>query len=125
MFMRFYISAGAVLLMLGVAAGAFGAHALRGLLDVHQLEVWQTAVQYQMLHGLGLLLLAALAKSLHPRLASWAAALMLLGCVIFSGSLYTLVLTGSAGLGLITPLGGVLMIVSWLLVCGAALKHGH
>ena len=120
MSIRTMIIAGALLLALGVAAGAFGAHGLRRVVSPDLLEVWRTAVLYQLVHGLGLLLLAALARSLDPGLGAWAAGLMLAGVLVFSGSLYALTLSGVRALGAVTPVGGVLMIVAWAVLAFAA-----
>lgn len=117
---RLLILCGALLLALGVAAGAFGAHGLRRIVSPESLETWRTAAHYQTLHGLGLLLIAALWSYASPTLASWAGGLMLAGVIVFSGSLYALVLTGTRILGAITPIGGVLMIVAWVLLAWAA-----
>ncbi len=120
---RILILCGALILALGVAAGAFGAHGLRRLVAPELLESWRTAAHYQLVHGAGLLLLAALWPRLAPGPAGWAGLLMLLGVVLFSGSLYALVLTGVRALGAVTPLGGLLMILSWLLLAWAAWRH--
>lgn len=119
---RFLILCGALVLALGVAAGAFGAHGLRRLVAPDLLEVWRTAAHYQMIHGAGLLLMAALWPRLAPAPApaAWAGGLMLAGLLVFSGSLYALVLTGVRALGAITPVGGLLMILSWLTLAWAA-----
>jgi len=121
---RTLIITGALLLGLGVAAGAFGAHGLKRLVSPDLLEVWKTAVLYQVIHGLGLLLLAALARALDPGLAAWAGGLMLGGVLVFSGSLYILTLSGMRALGAITPVGGVLLIGAWVLVALAAWRAG-
>lgn len=120
MSIRTLIIIGALILALGVAAGAFGAHGLKRSVSPDLLEVWKTAVLYQMIHGLGLLLLAALGRSLEPGLAAWAGGLMLGGILVFSGSLYALTLSGVRALGAITPLGGVLMIGAWAVLALAA-----
>jgi len=123
---RLLILCGALCLASGVAAGAFGAHGLRRLVAPDLLDVWRTAAHYQMIHGLGLLLMAALWSHLSPTPAAWGACAMLIGIVLFSGSLYTLVLTGQKALGAITPAGGALMILSWLMLAWAAWRGtGH
>lgn len=120
---RSIIAAGALVLALGVGLGAFGAHALRNLVDESALAVWQTAVLYQMLHGLGLLLVAALGPSLNRSWQSRSARLMLAGVLIFSGSLYVLVLSDIKWLGAVTPIGGVAMIAAWLALAAGALRR--
>ena len=103
---------------LGVALGAFGAHGLRNVLDEYSSDIWNKAVFYQLVHTLGALLIAgcSLAGLLKQRRANTAAALMLIGICLFSGSLYLLALTGQRWLGMITPVGGVAFIVGWLLL---------
>ncbi len=117
---RFLILCGALVLALGVAAGAFGAHGLKRLLAPDLLDVWRTAAHYQLIHGVGLLLVAALWARLAPAPAAWAGGLMLAGLIVFSGSLYALALTGIRALGAVTPVGGLLMILSWLALAWAA-----
>ncbi|HKI55954.1 MAG TPA: DUF423 domain-containing protein [Trueperaceae bacterium] len=102
---------GASLAGLAVVMGAFGVHSLAPLVSADRLQVWETAVRFQMYHALGLLAIGAL-----PRPARLAALLLVVGVIIFSGSLYLLVLTGVAVLGAITPLGGLSMIVGWVLL---------
>lgn len=119
---RTLVTAASLLLMLGVGTGAFGAHGLRAHVTPDMLAVWQTAVLYQLVHALGLLAIAALRPLLAARLASMAAGFLLVGIVIFSGSLYALVLTGIRGIGAITPIGGVCFMIGWLLLAAAALR---
>lgn len=119
---RTLIIAAALLLMLGVGTGAFGTHGLRAHVGPDRLAVWQTAVLYQLVHALGLLGVAALRPRLHQALATAAAAFLLIGILIFSGSLYALVLSGVRILGAITPIGGVSFMVGWLLLALAALR---
>ena len=107
---------GAILTGLGVVFGAFGAHALKASLSAKMLETFETGVRYQMYHGLGLLALAwAISRWPERRLAP-AAWLLVAGTVVFSGSLYVLVLTGARWLGAVTPFGGVMLIACWALV---------
>ncbi|CEG21884.1 hypothetical protein BN1080_00803 [Planococcus massiliensis] len=123
--MKFFLIAGAVNAMLSVAFGAFGAHLLEGRIADKYLDTWQTAVQYQMFHSIGLIAIAILmSSSLIGNLGSlsWAGYLMLAGIIIFSGSLYVLSLTGISVLGAITPIGGVAFIAAWILVVVAAAK---
>lgn len=118
---RLLCGSAAILLMLGVTAGAFGSHALRNVVHINMLAVWHTAVLYQLLHGLGLLALVAITPHLQPRCARLAGPTLLLGTLLFSFSLYALVLTNTTWLGFITPIGGMLMIAGWGLVAVAAL----
>lgn len=107
-------------LLAAVAAGAFGAHALKKVLSADMLAVWHTAVLYQLVHGLGMLAIAALGARFGSPLLSSAAALMFAGIVLFSGSLYLLAGTGARWLGAITPIGGLAFILAWALVALAA-----
>lgn len=115
--------AGAVLALLAVAAGAFGAHGLRSLVSPRSLEVFQTGVSYQMTHSLALILVSVLAGLGAPR--RWlavATGFFLAGILMFSGSLYLLVLTDMRWLGPVTPIGGVCFMIGWALVAVAGLK---
>ena len=123
--MNFFLIAGAVNALLSVAFGAFGAHMLEGRVAEKYLDTWQTAVQYQMFHSIGLMVVAILMSStlLGPLGSlSWAGYLMLAGIVIFSGSLYVLSLTGISVLGAITPIGGVAFIAGWIMLIIAVVK---
>lgn len=98
----------------GVAAGAFGAHLLRSKLSIESFEVFEVAVRYQMYHALALLsvvILLGLSHSVWFVMAGW---LFILGTVIFSGSLYILVLSEVRSWGAFTPVGGLLFLVGWL-----------
>ena len=100
---------------LGVVLGAFGAHALRGCIEPRLIETFQTAVQYQLIHALALLLVSLtigwLGQSQSLEISAYA---FMAGIVLFSGSLYGLVLTEMRWLGPVTPLGGLCFIVGWL-----------
>lgn len=110
-----WLALASVVMALAVMAGAFGAHALKPLLSEAQLDTWHTAVLYHLVHGVALL---ALALAMHvERLAavlSRYAWLMLLGVLLFSGSLYAWVLTGWQPLVFLTPLGGSLWVFAWM-----------
>jgi uncharacterized membrane protein YgdD (TMEM256/DUF423 family) len=109
---------GAVLGATGVAAGAFGAHGLKGRLDPEALGVFETAVRYQLIHALALLAVGVLARTGGDfRLT---AQLLLWGTVLFAGSLYALSLGGPRWLGPVTPLGGALLIAGWIVMAVAA-----
>lgn len=105
----------ALLGFLAVALGAFGAHALETRLLPKDLATWETAVRYQCFHTLALGLCAAVAHL--TRRAGTAARLLLLGTILFSGSLYLLVLTGWRPLAWLTPIGGVVQLLGWLCLC--------
>lgn len=115
---RSVLAAGAVLAGLGVALGAFGAHGLKHLLDAERLGWWQTAVQYQVWHGLALVALAG-APLVRMRLPAW---LLGAGAVVFAFSLYLMALTGWRWLGAVTPLGGLGMIAGWALLVWRAVR---
>lgn len=104
----------------GVAAGAFGAHGLRGVLEPAQLDVWKTAAQYQLFHAMALLALGmAEISSGSGSLPVWlrrASFFWAGGVVLFSGSLYLLVLASLPVVGVITPIGGVSLMIGWLCV---------
>lgn len=116
---RFLILA-AVSGMLLVMLGAFGAHALEARLPPGHLVWWQKAVNYQGLHTLALLGVGLLALHHPGRALSTAGWLFITGMLLFSGSLYTLALTGLRGLGMVTPLGGTAFIAGWLALALAA-----
>jgi len=113
---RHFFGIGALSAFFAVAAGAFGAHALRDAVPADRLTIWETAARYQMYHALGLLAVGYLAaqKEAGPaRLAGW---LFVAGTLLFSGSLYLLTLTGITWLGAITPLGGLAFLAGWLAI---------
>ena len=120
---RSYALAGAISGFIAVAAGAFGAHALRARLGLEMLQVFETGARYQMYHALALLAAAFLARNGDRPAAAWAARLFLLGTVLFSGSLYALALSGISRLGLITPFGGVAFLAGWLCLAAAARRY--
>ena len=111
---RFLATAGAILGALGVIAGAFGAHALRGQLAPDLLAVWESAARYQMYHSLALFCAAWIYSRGATTCARWSGWLFIVGVVLFSGSLYALALTGIRPLGAITPFGGVALIAGWI-----------
>ena len=105
---------GAVLALLGVAAGAFGAHALDGVVTPRRLATWHTAADYQLWHALALIGAGLLAERTGLRALRVAAVAFLFGIVVFSGSLYLLVAIDVAALGAVTPLGGVAFMIGWI-----------
>jgi len=120
-----FIGLGALSAFISVAAGAFGAHALKQVLDTDMLAVYHTAVDYQFFHSLGLIVIGILHKTsprhCHP-LAAWT---MLAGIIIFSGSLYILSTTGIKWLGMITPIGGIFFLAAWLILASSYLAGGQ
>lgn len=115
--MKSLIILGALLMASAVALGAFGAHGLKSKLTPDMMQVYQTGVQYHVYHALGILLIGLVA-GFYPHAAGvhWAGWIMLLGVLLFSGSLYVLSLSGIRWLGAITPFGGLAFIIAWLLL---------
>ncbi|MEJ2231820.1 MAG: DUF423 domain-containing protein [Nitrospirales bacterium] len=110
---RKILISGAIVALLGVATGAFGAHGLRPFLSEHMLNVFETGVRYHLFHALGMLaagLSLAYAPIRYFKFAAWA---FFLGILLFSGSLYALSISGARALGIITPFGGLCFIVGW------------
>lgn len=106
---------------LGVCAGAFGAHALRDVLDAHRMEVFQTAAHYQLVHSA---LATALALAAPPgRLYTISTVAFVAGTLVFSGSLYLLVMLDMPWLGALTPIGGVGFLVGWFTLAVAGWRH--
>lgn len=123
---RTFLGIGALLGLLGVTLGAFGAHALRTRLSPDMLTVFETGVRYQMYHVFAILIVAAAIGSVgNARIlvvSGWA---FVAGIVLFSGSLYALALTGVRGLGAVTPFGGLLFLLGWAaLAIFAILRKG-
>lgn len=120
-----WLTMGALYGFLGVAFGAFGAHALRTRLSPDALAIWHTAVEYQFYHA-GALLIVGLWLNQQPGKALGAAGLCFaLGVVFFSGSLYALALSGIRMLGAITPIGGLLFLAGWLILLWRAAALGR
>lgn len=121
---RTFALAGSVSALIAVAAGAFGAHALRARLAPDLLAVFETGARYQMYHALGLFVVAWAATrwpGIPVRAAGW---LFIGGTILFCGSLYLLALSGTRWLGTITPLGGLLFLAGWLSLATGILKGG-
>jgi uncharacterized membrane protein YgdD (TMEM256/DUF423 family) len=107
--------------LLAIMAGTFGAHGLKEHVTAELLNTFEVGVRYQMYHALAMLACAGL----MPRLGKCAPAAIIcwtLGTVVFSGSLYALAITGQRWLGMVTPVGGVLMIVGWALLIAATMR---
>jgi uncharacterized membrane protein YgdD (TMEM256/DUF423 family) len=121
--LKTFLLLGSVNAFLSVALGAFGAHALKSRLSTDMLAVYQTGVQYHMIHALGLILIALLSDKLgNSSLVTASGWSLFIGIILFSGSLYVLSISGIKILGAITPLGGVAFLLGWLLLAIAALK---
>ncbi len=112
-----------LLLALATVCGAFGAHALRSHLQPERLQVWDTAVRYQFFQSLGLIGIGLTLRSLDSGALRAAAALIVVGVVLFCGSLYALSLGAPGALGVVTPLGGLAWIGGWLLFAWGAWRH--
>ncbi len=119
---RLWIFIGAVNGFLAVAAGAFGAHGLKSRVSPEMLAIFETGARYHMYHALALLAAGWVASQAPSWMATGAGWCFLAGIVLFSGSLYTLSLTGVRWLGAITPIGGTAMLIGWALLAAAALR---
>lgn len=121
---RSYLALGALSAFISVAAGAFGAHALKSRLPPDLLAVYHTGAQYQMYHALGLILVGLLLSQRAGSAAlSAAGGLFIAGTLLFSGSLYALALTGVRLLGVVTPLGGLCFLAGWVAVALGAWRR--
>jgi uncharacterized membrane protein YgdD (TMEM256/DUF423 family) len=114
---------GAVLAMVAVVIGAFAAHGLKAIIEPTAIEIIKTGVFYQFIHSLAILIITGLAMSkpfCQVQYLLWRSAnLMVIGCLLFSGSLYGLALTQVSWFGPLTPMGGLAFIIAWLLLCVA------
>lgn len=120
-----WIGIGAILVMLSVMIGAFGAHMLEPIIGEDKLSVYETGVHYHMIHALGIILIGVIAKIFgETKLLVWSARLLLIGVILFSGSLYALSISSLGPLGAITPLGGVCFIAGWICLAVSVLKKG-
>ncbi len=132
MILRVFLAIASIYGLTAVAFGAFGAHALREKLDPSQLATWQTAVTYQFVHALALMLTAVLSLHIPARFSAAAGACFAGGVLLFSGSLYLLAARELLGLGSfarvlgpITPLGGLTLMAGWLLMLVGAISRGQ
>ncbi len=121
--MRLWLILGAASAFISVSAGAFGAHALKARLSPDLLTIFETGARYQMYHSLGLIAIGLLMAPRPSPLLNGAGWAMLVGIVLFSGSLYALALSGVRALGAITPLGGLGFLAGWLLFLLAAWRQ--
>ena len=120
--MRMYLLIGALLALLGVMLGAFGAHGLKNILDASALATFEVGVRYHMYHALAILLVGGLAAQASLVWRKRAALLFIIGSVLFSGSIYLLVLTGQKWLGPVTPLGGLCLMLGWVALVIGVMK---
>jgi len=119
---RFFFAVGSLMAFLGVALGAFGAHALKGRLSSEMLDIFEVGVRYQMYHALALLAVAWASSRWPQSQASAGGWAFLAGIVIFSGSLYVLSLTGARWIGAITPIGGVAFLIGWAVLAWSVVR---
>lgn len=124
-----WIAVAAIFAFLGVALGAFGAHALASRFGDYEKGIWQTAVFYHLVHAVALLAFAVASEavpSLRPTAGNvslfWIGSLFSAGILLFSGSLYALALSGVKILGAVTPFGGLAFLAAWLLIARAGMK---
>ena len=103
-----------LMLALATVLGAFGAHALKAQLSPDRLQVYETAVRYHFFHALGLLGIGLTLRFVDTGAVRWAALLVLVGVVLFSGSLYALTFGAPRALGIVTPFGGLALIAGWI-----------
>ena len=115
--MKNWIIIGAFLAIIAAILGAFGAHILKSKLPPEDLAIFETGVRYHMYHALAIIILGVVGLNYEENLIRLPAILLVLGIFVFSGSLYSLVLTGYRWLGAITPIGGLSFIAGWVLFC--------
>ncbi len=114
--MKFILIVAAMSGLVAVILGAFGAHALKGVITPEMLDVYKTGIQYHFYHTFALLAVGILMNFNRSRVLKWSAYLFITGLVLFSGSLYILAMSGIKALGMITPLGGTAWIAAWILL---------
>jgi uncharacterized membrane protein YgdD (TMEM256/DUF423 family) len=120
---RACLTLGALSAFAGVALAAYGAHGLQGALTPERMATFQSALQLQLFHALGLLLVGAIALRAPSRLLAWAGALMFVGIALFCGSLYLAALSGERNWSAPAPAGGVAFLLSWLALAAAAWRR--
>lgn len=114
--MRLFLTAGAISGALAVLLGAFGAHLLKQMISPDMLEIYQTGIHYQFYHTFALLCVGILMNFNPSKTLRWSGYLFIAGTIIFSGFLYVLALTGVKALGMIVPIGGLTLVVAWILL---------
>jgi uncharacterized membrane protein YgdD (TMEM256/DUF423 family) len=121
---RLFLISGSLFMLCAVALGAFGAHGLESRISEHLLQTWKTATQYQVYHALGLIGLGLWTE--QKPITGWiktAGGSLIIGIILFCGSLYALVLSGQTWLGIVTPFGGLAFLTGWCCWMIAAIKH--
>lgn len=109
----FWVFLGTIFGFFSVAIGAFGAHGLKSKVSTDLMNTFETGVRYQMYHALALILLGLIANFFPSALLDWSGWFLVAGIVVFSGSLYLLVITGANAFGAITPFGGLCLMAGW------------
>jgi uncharacterized membrane protein YgdD (TMEM256/DUF423 family) len=112
-----------VLLALATVFGAFGAHALKAHLSPDRLQIYETAVRYHFFHALGLLAIGLALRTIDSSPLRWAAMLIVIGIVLFSGSLYALTFGAPRPMGIVTPVGGLALIAGWICFAAGVWRH--
>ena len=127
---RIFLTLGSVLAALGIILGAFGAHALKSKLSQENLQIFETAVRYQMYHSIALILVFILNNKINLSVLNYSGAFFVTGIILFSGSIYLLACREFLGiegwkniLGPITPIGGLCLIIGWICMIAASLKY--
>ncbi len=119
---QIWVALGSLLMLLGVAAGAFAAHGLKAHLSADNLDIWQTGARYHIYHALALFAVAFAATRWQSSLISTAGWLFVAGVAVFAGSLYLLAVTNVKWLGAITPIGGLCFLAGWACLALGALR---
>lgn len=120
---RWILALGGLLVALATISGAFGAHALQTRLSPERLDIYETAVRYHFFHALGLLAIGLAARLLDAPALRWSAVLVVVGIVLFSGSIYALSFSAPRAIGILTPIGGVALIAGWILFAVAVVSR--
>lgn len=123
---KIFLISGSVLAGLGVAIGAFGAHALKAILEsTNRVATFETGVKYQIYHAIALLILGILLQRVDHKFFVWSGYSFMVGVLLFSGSLFILSISGVTKWGMVTPLGGVGFILGWLFLLLGVLKTAN
>src|SRR5690625_1681136 len=121
--MKLFLMLGVINGFLAVALGAFGAHGLEGKVSEKALGIWEKAVQYYMFHSMALVVTALLLSKIQSVSITWSGWLFFVGIILFSGSLYLYSTSGAKWLAMITPIGGVVFLVGWVVLGYTIVKH--
>jgi uncharacterized membrane protein YgdD (TMEM256/DUF423 family) len=120
---RWILALSGLLVALATISGAFGAHALQTRLSPERLDIYETAVRYHFFHALGLLAIGLAARAIDTPALRWSAVLVVVGIVLFSGSIYALSFSAPRSIGILTPIGGVALIAGWIVFAVAMLRE--